>query len=44
MTGQDVIDFIRNNGLDKERVLNCEIKFDVRIKDKKDTYELIVVL
>lgn len=41
MTGQDVIDYIRNNKLENEYVLDCELKFDVRLKDgSRLSYEL----
>ena len=33
MTGQDIIDYIRNNKLENEYELDCELKFDVRLKD-----------
>lgn len=33
MTGQDVINYIQNNKLENEYVLDCELKFDVRLKD-----------
>lgn len=33
MTGQDIIDYIQNNKLENEYELDCELKFDVRLKD-----------
>ncbi len=33
MTGQDIIKYIQNNKLENEYVLDCELKFDVRLKD-----------
>lgn len=33
MTGQEIIDYIQNNKLENECVLDCELKFDVRLKD-----------
>lgn len=33
MTGQEIIDYIRRNKLENECVLDCELKFDVRLKD-----------
>lgn len=49
MTGQEIIDLIQDNKLDKECVLNGKIKFNVRIKDNSrndlsDHYELTIVL
>ena len=41
MTGQEIIDYIRNNKLENEFVLDCELKFDVRLKDgSRLSYEL----